>query len=573
MKASQYYIQTIKEAPREAELISHKLMIRAGLIKRLASGIYTWMPLGLKILRKIENIVREEMNNTGAIEILMPAIQPAELWQESERWEFYGKELLRIKDRHERDFCFGPTHEEVVVDIVRKDIKSHKQLPLSLYQIQTKFRDEVRPRFGVMRAREFTMKDAYSFHPNYESLVDTYNKMYQAYSNIFTRLGLKFRPVAADTGSIGGTNSHEFQVLAPSGEDIIAYSDSSNYSANLELATCLKPKTIREQPTKEKTKVATPTQKTCLEVAKLLDVDLTTTVKSLVYEGIDNKPVLILIRGDHELNEIKVGKLTQLKQPLTFASHSTIEQYFECKPGFIGPVGFSGIIIADTDVTVMSDFICGANIDGFHFINVNFSRDCPEPTIAADIRNVVAGDKSPDGNGTIQLCRGIEIGHVFQLRSKYSNPMNLTYLDQNGKSQLMEMGCYGIGISRIIAATIEQNNDEKGIIFPVAMAPFELIITSINYSKNNLVKTKSDELYLNLKELGIDVLLDDRDERIGSLLADSELLGIPYRIVIGEKTLTNNQVEFYNRKTAICQLINLNDVAYITNEAINHEKK
>lgn len=573
MKASQFYISTVKEAPRDAELISHKLMIRAGFIKRLASGIYSWMPLGLKILRKIEKIVREEMNNANALEILMPAIQPAELWQESERWEFYGKELLRIKDRHQRDFCFGPTHEEVTLDIIRKDIKSYKQLPITLYQIQTKFRDEVRPRFGVMRAREFIMKDAYSFHTNHESLIETYNKIYQAYSNIFTRLGLKFRAVAADTGAIGGTGSHEFQVLTDSGEDIIAYSDSSNYAANIELATYLKKNATRTQSTKEKEKIATPNQKTCFEVAKMVNAPLSNTVKSLVYDGVNNQPVLVLIRGDHELNEIKIGKIAQLKQPLTFSTHSTIEQYFKCSPGFIGPVDFKGIIIADNDVSIMSDFICGANIDGFHYINVNFGRDCPEPTIIADIRNVIEGDPSPDGNGTLKLCRGIEVGHVFQLRTKYSTPMNLTYLDQNGKSQLMEMGCYGIGVSRIIAAAIEQNNDEKGIIFPVNMAPFELIITSINYSKSTLVKTKSDELYIKLKNLNIDVLLDDRDERIGSLLADSELLGIPFRIVIGEKFLANNQVEFYNRKISASELINLNDIVNIASELINLEKK
>jgi len=421
VKASKLYFVTSKEAPSEAELPSHKLMLRAGLIKRLASGIYTWMPLGLKVLRKIEKVVREEMNNIGAQEVLMPSIQPAELWQESERWEFYGKELLRIKDSHQRDFCYGPTHEEVVVDLVRKDIKSYKQLPLSIYQIQTKFRDEVRPRFGVMRAREFTMKDAYSFHTDYDSLVTTYNHMYQAYCNIFTRLGLNFRPVAADTGSIGGTGSHEFQVLADSGEDIIAYSDESDYAANIELALAHEPSTKRLEAKKQKEHVATPTQKTCEEVANLLSVPLNTTVKSLVFEGANGKPVLVLIRGDHELNEVKFGKLKELKQPLTFCNHDIIKEYFNCQPGFIGPVGFDGLVIADRDVALMSDFICGGNLDGYHLSGVNFGRDCKEPDLVVDIRNVVEGDRTPDGRGTIKLCRGIEVGHVFYLGQKYIN--------------------------------------------------------------------------------------------------------------------------------------------------------
>jgi len=572
MRGSQSYIHTSKEIPNEAELISHKLMLRAGLIKRLASGIYTWMPLGLKILRKVEKIVREEMNLVHALEILMPAVQPAELWQESGRWEFYGKELLRLKDRHERDFCFGPTHEEVILDVVKKDIRSYKQLPISLYQIQTKFRDEIRPRFGVMRSREFIMKDAYSFHSDFASLITTYNEMYQAYFNIFTRLGLKFRAIAADTGSIGGTGSHEFQVLADSGEDIIAYSDQSDYAANIELAQCIAQKTGRNKITQNLKKVATPTQKTCEEVAKLLNCPLSNTVKSLVFDGIDGNPVLILIRGDHTLNEIKVGKLSQLNNPLSFASHSNIQKHFNCQPGFIGPVGFNGTIIVDHAVAVMTDFICGANIDGYHLTGVNFGRDCNEPTLVADIRNIVEGDISPDGKGTIRLCRGIEVGHVFQLRTKYSSAMHLNYLDQNGKPQLIEMGCYGIGISRIVGAAIEQNNDAHGIIFPVNLAPFELVITPVNYAKNDSIKLGAEKLYATAKQLGIDVLLDDREERIGSLLADSELLGIPYRIVIGEKTFVNNQVEFYTRKSGETKLINFDEVVNLAHATIHQEQ-
>lgn len=577
MRASQYYIYTTKEAPGEAELISHKLMLRAGLIKRVASGIYTWLPMGLKVLRKIETIVRKEMNQVPALEILMPSVQPAELWQESGRWEFYGKELLRFKDRHERDFCFGPTHEEVVVDLAKKDIKSYKQLPITLYQIQTKFRDEVRPRFGVMRAREFIMKDAYSFHTNFASLTNTYNAMYNAYSSIFTQLGLKFRAVAADTGSIGGTGSHEFQVLADSGEDILVYSDDCEYAANIELAEAYTPATVTLKENlntdlAQLEKIATPTQKTCEDVAALLNIELTQTVKSLVFEGIDSKPVLVLIRGDRELNETKIGKLEQLKQPLTFASHAAIEETFNCHPGFIGPIGFNGIIIADKEVADMSNFVCGANINGYHYMSVNFGRDTKIPDIIIDIRNVVAGDITPDGKGKIKLCRGIEVGHIFQLRTKYSKMMNLTYLDQNGKAQLVEMGCYGIGVSRIIGAAIEQNHDERGIIFPINMAPFELVIVPANYAKCELVQITADKLYNEAKKLGIDVLLDDRNERIGSLLADSELIGIPYRIVVGEKTLANQEVEFYTRKTGETILISLTDAINLISKAINNAK-
>lgn len=571
MRASKYYIVTTKEAPSEAELISHKLMLRSGMIKRLSSGIYTWMPLGLKIVRKVERIVREEMNAIGALEMLMPAVQPAEIWQESGRWEFYGKELLRMKDRHDRDFCLGPTHEEVVSDVVRKDVKSYKQLPLSVYQIQTKFRDEVRPRFGVMRSREFVMKDAYSFHTDFDSLLTTYNDMYQAYCNIFNRLGLKFRPVAADTGSIGGTGSHEFQVLADCGEDIVVYSDESDYAANLELAESLPSREFRPAATGSLLKIETPTQKTCEEVTEMLGVELSSSVKSLVFEGVDDKPVLLLIRGNDSLNEIKAGKIKQLKEPLTFASHEQILSEFNCQPGFIGPVGFNGTVIVDKEVALLADFVCGANHDGYHLTGVNFGVDCPEP-IVADLRNVQDGDKTPDGKGTIKLCRGIEVGHVFQLRTKYSEALNVTYLDKNGKSQFMEMGCYGIGVTRILGACIEQNYDERGIVFPLNMAPFEVVITPANYAKCEVVQIEADNLYAHLRAAGIDVLLDDRNERIGSLLADSELLGIPYRVVVGEKALAEGKVELYNRKTRETHLVEVDLIVAKLSKLVEHER-
>jgi prolyl-tRNA synthetase len=476
-----------------------------------------------------------------------------------------------MKDRHERDFCLGPTHEEVVTDTIRKDVKSYKQLPLSVYQIQTKFRDEVRPRFGVMRAREFVMKDAYSFHADYDSLVVHYNQMYQAYCNVFNRLGLKFRPVAADTGSIGGTGSHEFQVLADSGEDIVVYSDECDYAANLELAESLPSRSERPQSKASMLKVATPTQKTCEEVTEMLGVDLATSVKSLVFVGIDNKPVLLLIRGDDTLNEIKAGKLKQLKEPLEFASQEMIKEAFNCQPGFIGPVGFDGVVIADREVSLLADFVCGANEDGYHLTGVNFGVDCKEAVIA-DIRNVREGDPTPDGKGKIKLCRGIEVGHVFQLRTKYSEAMNVTYLDQNGKSQLMEMGCYGIGVTRILGASIEQNNDENGIVFPLNMAPFELIITPANYNKSEVVRLEADRLYDKFKAAGIDVILDDRNERIGFLLADSELLGIPYRVVVGEKTLLEGKVELYNRKTRETELVELDTIVQNLVRQIQNER-
>ncbi|MCG9025007.1 proline--tRNA ligase [Laribacter hongkongensis] len=549
MRASQYFLSTLKEAPNEAELPSHKLMLRAGMIKRLSSGLYTWMPLGLRVLRKVEAIVREEMNRAGAIELLMPAIQPAELWQESGRWEFYGKELLRVKDRHERDFCVGPTHEEVITDAVRKEVKSYKQLPLNFYQIQTKFRDEVRPRFGVMRAREFVMKDAYSFHTDFDSLKATYQGMYDAYCRVFTRLGLDFRPVAADTGSIGGTGSHEFQVLADSGEDVIAYCPTSGFAANIELAEAVAPATPRPAASQPLAKVATPGVKTMADLVAFLKQDIKTMVKAIVVEGDEGAPVLLMVRGDHELNEVKAEKIAGIKLPLTFASPESIIAAFGARPGSLGPVGFKGRMIADRTVAAMADMVTGGNEDDVHLTGVNFGRDCPEPEVA-DLRNVVEGDPSPDGQGEIRLCRGIEVGHVFQLRKKYAEAMDCGFLDQDGKRQIMEMGCYGIGVSRVVAAAIEQGFDERGIIFTDAMAPFTVSIVPMGYRRSESVKAAADALYAELVAAGVDVLLDDRDERPGVLLADSELIGIPHRVVIGDRGLKEGKVEYQGRRDA-----------------------
>ena len=560
MRASQYFLSTLKEAPNEAELPSHKLMLRAGMIKRLSSGLYTWMPLGLRVLRKVEAIVREEMNRAGAIELLMPAIQPAELWQESGRWEFYGKELLRVKDRHERDFCVGPTHEEVITDAVRKEVKSYKQLPLNFYQIQTKFRDEVRPRFGVMRAREFVMKDAYSFHTDFDSLKATYQGMYDAYCRVFTRLGLDFRPVAADTGSIGGTGSHEFQVLADSGEDVIAYCPTSGFAANIELAEAVAPATPRPAASQPLTKVVTPGVKTMADLVAFLKQDIKTMVKAIVVEGDEGAPVLLMVRGDHELNEVKAEKIAGIKLPLTFASPESIIAAFGARPGSLGPVGFKGRMIADRTVAAMADMVTGGNEDDVHLTGVNFGRDCPEPEVA-DLRNVVEGDPSPDGQGEIRLCRGIEVGHVFQLRKKYAEAMDCGFLDQDGKSQIMEMGCYGIGITRIVAAAIEQNNDERGIVWTDTMAPFTVVIVPMNYRKSDTVKTAADDLYAALQALGVDVLLDDRDERPGVLLADSELIGIPHRVVIGDRGLKEGKVEYQGRRETEATSVEVAEIA------------
>ena len=562
MKASQFFISTLKEAPAEAALASHKLMIRAGLIKANASGLYTWMPMGLRVLRKVENIVREEMNRAGSVELLMPVVQPAELWQESGRWEFYGKELLRLKDRHERDFCMGPTCEEVITDIVRKEITSYKQLPQNFYHIQTKFRDEVRPRFGVMRAREFMMKDAYSFHADYESLVrDGYQPMYDAYCRIFDRLGLNYRPVAADTGSIGGTGSHEFQVLADSGEDVIAYSDTSDYAANIELAPTLRLSGDRKQPEKTLEKVHTPDVKTIASLVEFLNIPVEQTLKSIVVEGEDEgEIVLLLLRGDHEFNDIKAEKLAGVKAPLTMAAPELIRAQFGADGGSLGPVGFKGKVYADFAVEKGADWVIGANDNDWHYTGFNFGRDAAEPEFA-DLRNVVEGDESPDGQGSLKLARGIEVGHVFQLRDKYSAAMNANFLDNNGKAQIMEMGCYGIGITRIVAAAIEQNNDERGIIWTDAMAPFQAVIVPMNYKKSDAVRQAADRLYAELQAAGVDVLLDDRDERAGVLLNDSELLGIPHRLVIGDRGLKEGQVEYARRTDSQAQSIALDEAA------------
>jgi prolyl-tRNA synthetase len=560
MRTSQFFFTTLKEAPADAEVISQKMMLRAGYIKRAAAGIYTWMPLGLRVLRKVENIVREEMDRAGALELLMPAVQPAELWQESGRWEQYGPELLRFKDRHQREFVIGPTHEEVITDAVRRDVKSYRQLPIHLYQIQTKFRDEIRPRFGVMRGREFLMKDGYSFHTSFEDLQREYGNMYATYSRIFTRLGLKFRAVAADTGSIGGTGSHEFHVLADSGEDDIAYCPNSEYAANVELAEAVTPATPRAAAGSAMEKVATPGKMACVDVAEFLGVGLERIVKSIavVSEKEDGSSTfaLLLLRGDHELNEIKASKISALS-PFRFATESEVEDSLGCKPGYIGPVSLQGknvLVFADRSVAAMSDFICGANDAGFHLRGVNFGRDLPEPEVA-DLRNVVAGDPSPDGKGSLEILRGIEVGHIFQLRQKYAAALNCAYLDENGKSQIMEMGCYGIGVSRIVGAAIEQGNDERGIVLPAAIAPFAVCIVPMGYQKSEAVKAEADRLYSDLKAAGIDVILDDRNERPGVMFADMELIGIPHRVVIGERGLKDGQVEYKGRQDAEATMI------------------
>ena len=546
MRVSNFFLSTLKEAPSEAELISHILMLRAGLIRRLGSGLYTWMPMGLRVLRKVEAIVREEMNKAGAVELLMPAVQPAELWQETGRWAVFGPQMLKLKDRHERDFCFGPTHEEVITDVARKEIKSYRQLPLNFYQIQTKFRDEIRPRFGVMRAREFLMKDAYSFHANFESLQQTYAVMYATYARIFERLGLKFRAVSADTGAIGGTGSHEFHVLADSGEDAIAFCPSSDFAANVELAEAVAPAATRRTSTQSMQKIATPKRHTITEVTDFLKLRADQVVKTLIVEG-EAGLVALLLRGDHELNEVKASKLAQLGGTLKgFATDARIREVLGCSVGSLGPIDLKIPVVADRAVATMVDFVCGANEDGYHLSGVNFGRDLPEPMVA-DIRNVVTGDASPDGKGNLELCRGIEVGHIFQLGTKYSADMNAVYLDEAGKSQVLEMGCYGIGVSRIVGAAIEQGHDARGIIFPHAMAPFNLAIVPIGMKKSALVQETVEKLYTELLAAGLEVLLDDRDERPGVMFADMELIGIPHRIVIGERGLKEGNIEYQGR--------------------------
>jgi prolyl-tRNA synthetase len=542
MRASKFFVATLKEVPAEAEVISHRLMLRAGLIRRLAAGIYTWLPLGVRVLRKVEAIVREEMNRAGAMELAMPVVQPAELWQESGRWREYGLELLRFKDRHERHFVLQPTSEEVITDLARAELKSYRRLPAHFYQIQTKFRDERRPRFGIMRGREFVMKDGYSFHADYADLQREYRNMHDTYTRIFGRLGLRFRAVAADPGAIGGTGSHEFHVLADSGEDAIAFCPQSEFAANVELAEAVAP-AKRPPPAKAIRKVATPGKTTCEEVARLLEIDLQKTVKAVAVTH-DDELHLLLIRGDHQLNEVKVHKAIGA---FRFATDAEIESALRCKPGYIGPVGARVNILADRSVAAMADFVCGANEMGFHLADVNWGRDLPEPP-TADIRNVVAGDPSPDGRGTLEIVRGIEVGHIFQLRTKYSEAMQALFLNENGESRPMEMGCYGIGVTRVVAAAVEQNHDERGIVFPRPIAPFEVALVPIGYHKSAAVREAADRLYDGLAAAGIEVLLDDRDERPGVLFADMDLIGIPHRVVLSERSLAAGSVEYKARR-------------------------
>ena len=550
MRASQFFLSTTKEAPSEAELISHKLMLRAGLIKRLGSGLYTWMPLGLRVLRRVEAVVREEMNRAGAIELLMPAVQPAELWQESGRWAVFGPQMLKIKDRHERDFCFGPTHEEVITDLARREIRSYRQLPLNFYQIQMKFRDEIRPRFGVMRAREFLMKDAYSFHLTQESLAETYQAMYQAYTRIFTRLGLTFRAVQADTGAIGGNASHEFQVLADSGEDAIVFSDGSDYAANIEKAEALAPTGERPAPGAALQRVDTPTQKTIADVSALLQVTPRQCVKTLLVRGRDGL-VALCLRGDHEINEVKAGKLAELPDESVLASEEEILAVCGTRPGFIGPVGLpqSVPVIVDRDAALLADFVCGGNADGTHFTGANWLRDA-RITRIADLRSVVEGDLSPDGLGVLHLARGIEVGHVFQLGSKYAEALDASVIDDQGKAQVMLMGCYGIGVSRIVAAAIEQRHDAAGILWPEAMAPWQIAVCVINPKNLPTVSAVAEALYQSLSERGIEAVLDDRGLRPGGMFADMELIGIPHRVVVSERGLASGTLEYRARDQA-----------------------
>jgi prolyl-tRNA synthetase len=548
MRVSQFFLSTLKEAPADAELASHRLMLRSGMIKRLAAGIYTWMPLGLRVLRKVEAVVREEMNRAGAIELLMPVVQPGELWQESGRWDKYGPDLLRIKDRHQHDFVIQPTSEEVITDIARKELKSYRQLPVNFYHIQNKFRDEVRPRFGVMRSREFIMKDAYSFDADKAGMLKSYRVMYDAYTRIFTRLGLRFRAVAADTGQIGGSASHEFQVLADSGEDAIAWCPNSDYAANVELAEAVAPAAHRAAPAEPLQKVATPGLSTCEQVAELLHLPLGRTVKCIMLNA-GGKVHMLLIRGDHNLNEIKASKVPQLAG-FRWAGDAEILAATNCPPGYLGPVGIPADmpLIVDRTVAVMSDFVCGANEVDYHLRGVNFGRDCREPDLVADLRNVVAGDPSPDGKGVLDIGRGIEVGHVFALGTLYSQALGATFLDADGQPRVMEMGCYGIGVTRIVAAAIEQNFDERGIIWPEPLAPFMVAIAPIGYDRSDAVRAAADRLHADLEAAGVEVLLDDRGERPGVMFADLELIGIPHRITVGERGLKEGQVEYQGRR-------------------------
>ncbi|MEQ9860486.1 proline--tRNA ligase [Pectobacterium cacticida] len=562
MRTSQYMLSTLKETPADAEVISHQLMLRAGMIRKLASGLYTWLPTGLRVLRKVETIVREEMNNAGAIEISMPVVQPADLWVESGRWEQYGPELLRFVDRGERPFVLGPTHEEVITDLIRNEISSYKQLPLNFFQIQTKFRDEVRPRFGVMRSREFLMKDAYSFHTSQESLQITYDAMYAAYSKIFSRMDLDFRAVQADTGSIGGNASHEFQVLAASGEDDIVFSTESDYAANIELAEAVAPQLGRAEATEELRLVDTPNAKTIAELVEQFALPIEKTVKTLLVKATEEsgyKLVALLVRGDHELNEIKAEKIAQVASPLTFATEEEIRATIGAGPGSLGPVNLTIPVVVDRTVAAMSDFSAGANIDGKHYFGINWERDVPLPEVA-DIRNVVEGDISPDGKGTLQIKRGIEVGHIFQLGSKYSEALKATVQGEDGRNQTLTMGCYGIGVTRVVAAAIEQNHDERGIIWPDAIAPFQVAILPMNMHKSFRVKEVAEDIYQQLRAKGIDVLLDDRKERPGVMFADMELIGVPHTIVIGDRNLDSEEIEYKHRRIGEKRMIKTGEI-------------
>ena len=575
MRVSKFYLNTLKEAPAEADVASQKLMLRSGMIKKVSSGIYSWLPLGLVTLRKTEQIVREQMNRAGALECYLPHVIPAELWQETGRWDKFGPQLLKIRDRHERDFLFGPTHEEPITDIVRKDVRSYRQLPVNLYQIQVKFRDEIRPRFGVMRGREFLMKDAYSFDVDRDALMRSYRAMYDAYERIFTRLGLKFRAVEADTGAIGGFASHEFQVLADAGEDAIAWCPQSNYAANVEQAEALAPAAPRAAPAEAMRKVATPVQTTCEDVSALLGIPLARSVKCLMLavdtEGQPARIYMLLVRGDHALNEVKAGKIPGL-EGFRWASDAEIRAATGCPPGFLGPVGIPKelTLIVDRTVAAMADFVCGANEEGFHLSGVNFGRDCREPDRVADLRNVVAGDPSPDGKGALEILRGIEVGHVFALGTRYSRDMGATYLDAQGQSHLIEMGCYGIGVTRVVAAAIEQNHDARGIVWPDAMAPFRVAIAPIGYDRSPAVRELADRLHDQWEARGIEVLLDDRGERPGVMFADLELVGIPHRVTIGDRGLKDGKVEYQGRRDAAATPVPVDDIDRYLDDKLRH---
>jgi len=559
MRLSSFPVHTLKEVPSEAEIVSHQLMLRAGLIRRLTSGIYSWMPLGLRVLRRVEQVVREEMNRAGAHELLMPAVQPAELWRESDRWDRYGPLLLRITDRHAREFCFGPTHEEVITDLARREIRSYRQLPVNFYQIQTKFRDEIRPRFGVMRAREFIMKDAYSFHVDQASLEEGYQRMREAYTRIFARLGLRFRAVDADSGEIGGSRSEEFHVLADSGEDAIAWCEADGYAANVETAEALAPTRPRGEAVQALKEVDTPGAKTIAEVSALLGVPAAACVKTLMVEGSDGGAVALVIRGDHELNAVKAAKLPQVADPLRMCDAETVRRHTGCEPGFIGPVGLTVPVIADRSAAALNDFVCGANRVDAHLLGCNWVRDLPDPAVA-DLRNVADGDDSPRGGGKLRIDRGIEVGHIFQLGRKYSEAMGAVVLDEAGNEVPMTMGCYGIGVSRIVAAAIEQNHDARGIIWPAPMAPFDVVLIPINYEKSEAVRETADRLYAGLQARGMEVLLDDRPARPGVKFADAELIGIPQRVVIGDRALAEGMVEHQRRHEEQAQRVALADI-------------